>query len=86
MTQAQQYVDDLYYNRSCGQFLNEDVYFEKVFTPIDVEDAYERGQMCPDRFTIERIFQLNASYLDVCHSTKSTPNQEGRINYIIQNL
>lgn len=86
MTKAQQYVDDLYFNRSCGQLLTEDVYFEKVFTPLDLEDAYERGQMTPDRFTIERIFQLHISYLDVCRSTKSNPNPEGRLNYIIQNL
>lgn len=83
---AQEYADDLYYNRSCGQFLNEDSYFEQRFTALDIEDAYERGQMAPDKFTIERIFQLNTSYLDVCRSTQSTPNREGRLNYIIQNL
>jgi hypothetical protein len=86
MTKSQQYVDELYYNRSCGQFLNEDVYFEKIFCSLDIEDAFEMGQMQPDRFTIERIFNLNKEYLQNCNDTKSVPNQEDRLTFIINNL
>lgn len=86
MNKAQQYVDELYYNRSCGQFLNEDVYFEKIFCPLDIEDAFEMGQMQPDRFTIERIFNLNKEYLQNCNDIKSVPNQEDRMTFIINNL
>lgn len=86
MSKAQEYVDELYYNRSCGQFLDEDSYFEKLFSPLDVEDAFEMGQMRPDQFTIERIFELNKQYLQDCKNTKSIPNQEDRIAFIISNL
>lgn len=86
MSLAQDYVDDLYFNRSCGQLLNEDSYFEKIFSPLDVEDAYSTGQLHPERIIIERIFDLNSSYLDICRATNSSPTKESRINYIVQNL
>ena len=86
MTKAQQYVDELYHNRSCGNFLNEDSYFEKLFSPLDVEDAFEMGQMQPDRFTIARVFELNKQYLQNCNITKCTPSEEDRITFIISNL
>lgn len=86
MNKSQQYVEELYYNRSCGQLLDDNSYFERVFTPIDVEDAFEMGQMQPDQFTVERIFELNKEYLHNCNITKAIPNQEDRITFIISNL
>lgn len=86
MSLAQEYVDELYYNRSCGQFLNEDSYFERLFSALDVEDAYTVGQEHPTYDVIVKIFDLNKSYLDACRATNSLPNSEGRINYISQNL
>lgn len=86
MNLAQEYVDELYYNRSCGQFLNEDSYFEKLFSALDVEDAYTVGQEHPTYDVIVKIFDLNKSYLDICRAANSLPDNEGRINYISQNL
>jgi hypothetical protein len=86
MTKAQQYVDELYHTRSCGQFLDEDSYFEKLFSPLDVEDAFEMGQMQPDRFTIARVFELNKQYLQNCNTAKCMPSEEDRITFIISNL
>lgn len=83
---AQQYTDDLYFNRSCGHFVTEDVYFDPIFSVIDIEDSYETGQQNPDEVIIKQILQLCSSYLDVCRATNSRPDSEGRINYIIQNL
>lgn len=86
MKLAEEYVDELYFNRSCGQLLDEDAYFEKVFSPLDVEDAFLEGQKHPERTIIEKIFDLNSSYLDSCRATNSPPNKVNRINYIVSNL
>lgn len=83
---AQQYADDLYFNRSCGHFATKDICLKPIFSIVDIEDSYEIGQQNPNEFIVRQILQLCSSYLDICRATNSRPDSEGRINYIIQNL
>jgi len=85
MVESTDYADTLYFNRTCGEELKSATDWEKkLFTILDIEDAFDAGKLNPSEATINKIFKLNKQFLANCKLEQRNPlNTLERNNYII---